>query len=161
MATSYSDKWGIYRFSYNGAIMYDVTKLPYLGKKDSNLHPRFTLSTVNQFDVCKQTMLFCNCNVSSKDQSLGTQMKPTYDLTLGILKTFFKDNRLQVIISANDILHKALPNSTTNINHVRSQKILDPDSRNITVSIKYNLNSFRNMFQKNKANAEELNRIVN
>ena len=161
LATSYSDKWGIYRFSYNGAIMYDVTKLPYLGKKDSNLHPRFTLSTVNQFDVCKQTMLFCNFNVSSKYQSLGTQMKPTYDLTLGILKTFFKDNRLQVIISANDILHKALPNSTTNINHVRSQKILDPDSRNITVSIKYNLNSFRNMFQKNKANAEELNRIVN
>lgn len=161
LTTSYSDKWGIYRFSYNGSIMYDVTKLPYLGKKDSNQYPRFTLSTVNQFDVCKQTMLFCNFSTSSKYYSLGTQMRPTYDLTLGIMKTYFKDNRLQIILSANDILHKAQPNSTTYINNVRSQKRLDPDSRNITVSIKYNLNSFRNIFQKNKANAEEINRIIN
>lgn len=161
LTSSYSDKWGIYRFSYNGSIMYDVTKLPFLGKKDNNRHPRFTLSTVNQFDVCRQTMLFCNFRVSSKYQSLGTQMKPAYDLTLGILKTFFKDNRLQIIISANDILHKALPNSITNINNVWSQKLVDTDSRNVTISIKYNLNSFRNIFQKNKANAEELNRIIN
>ncbi|WP_182423697.1 hypothetical protein [Bacteroides intestinalis] len=40
-------------------------------------------------------------------------------------------------------------------------KLLDPDSQNIMISIKYNLNNFKNVFQKNKANAEEISRIVN
>ena len=161
LTTNYSDKWGIYRFSYNGSIMYDVTKLPYLGKENSNLYPHFSLSTVNQFDIYRQTMLFCNCSLSSKYHSLGTQMKSACNLTLGIMKTFFKDNRLQIVISANDILHKSRANSTTHINNVWSQKLLDPDSQSIMVSIKYNLNNFKNVFQKNKANAEEINRIVN
>lgn len=161
LAANYSDKWGIYRFAYNGSILYDVTKLPFLGEKDRTLRPRFLLATVNQFDVYKKTMAFCNFNITSRYHSLGTEMKPAYDLTIGLLKTFFKDNRLQVILSVNDILHKAQPNSTTNINNVWSQRILNPDSRNVTISIKYNLNNFRNMFQQNKGNAEEINRITN
>lgn len=161
LVASYSDKWGIYRFVYNGSILYDITKLPYLGKRDSKLHPRLTISTVTQFDVYPQTMFFCNFNVSSKYTPLGTEMEPSYDFTLGIMRTLFKDNRLRIIISANDILHKAQPNSITNINNVRSQKLLNPDSQNITVSVRYNINSFKNAFQKNKANAEEINRIAN
>ena len=161
LSANYSDKWGIYRFAYNGSILYDVTKLPFLGDKDQTLRPRFFISTVNQFDVYKQTMLFCNFNITSRFNSLGTDMKSAYDLSIGVLRTFFKDNRLQVIVSVNDILHKAQPNSTTSINNVWSQKILDPDSRNVTISIRYNLNKFRNMFQQNKSNIEEKNRITN
>ena len=161
LSASYSDKWGLYRFAYNGSIQYDVTKVPFLGEKNEALHPRFFLSTVNQFDVYKKTMLFCDFNITSKFNSLGTEMKPAYALSLGIMKTFFKDNRLQVVISFNDILHKMTANSTSNINNVWSQKILDPDSRNINISIKYNLNNFKNIFQRNKGNAEELNRIIN
>lgn len=161
LAANYSDKWGIYRFAYNGVILYDVTKLPFLGKKGKTLHPRFILATVNQFDVCKKAMAFCNFNITSQYQSLGTEMKPAYDLSIGLLKTFFKDNRLQVVLSANDILHRAQPNSTTSINNVWSQKTLNPDNRNITVSIKYNFNNFKNIFKQNKDNAEEINRITN
>ena len=161
LSASYSDKWGIYRFAYNSSILYDVTKLSFLGEINGGSHPRLFLSTVNQFDVYKKTMVFCNFNISSKYNSLGTEMKSAYDLSIGLMKTFFKDNRLQIVLSINDILHKAQPNSITNIDNVWSQRILNPDSRNLSISVKYNLNNFRNMFQKNKGNAEEINRIIN
>lgn len=161
LSANYSDKWGIYRFAYNGSVLYDVTKLPFLGEKGKTLRPRFFLSTVNQFDVCKKTMAFCNFNISSRYNSLGTEMKSVYDLSIGLMKTFFKDNRLQIVFSINDILHKAQANSTTSINNVWSHKTLDPDSRNVSISVKYNLNNFKNVFKKDKGNAEEINRIIN
>lgn len=161
LSTSYSDKWGIYRFAYNAAFLYDVTRLTFLEEKNNSFLPRITLSTVNQFDVYKQTMLFCNFNISSKYRSLGTEMKPSYALTLGLTKNFFKDNRLQVTIAANDILHKAIANSTTNINNIRSQRLLNQDSRNATISVVYNLNNFKNVFKKDNGNLEEINRITN
>lgn len=160
LTSSYSDKWGIYRFSYNGSILYDVTRIPYLGTSNNTLHPKFSLSTINQFDIYKQTMLFCNFNIASSFTSLGSKVKPVYNLRLGIMQTFFKDKRLKITISANDLLHKSEADITRYINNVRSQAFLDNDSRNITVSIKYNFNNFKNIFQKNNGSEEEINRII-
>lgn len=160
LTSSYSDKWGIYRFSYNGSILYDVTRIPYLGSKDNVLHPKFSLSTVNQFDLYKQTMLFCNFDIASSFTSLGSKVKPVYNLALGIMQTFFKNKRLKITISANDLLRRSEADITRCINNVHSQAFLDNDSRNITISIKYNLNNFKNIFQKNNGNEEEINRIT-
>lgn len=76
------------------------------------------------------------------------------------MQTFFKDKRLKITISANDLLHKSEADITRYINNVRSQAFLDNDSRNITVSIKYNFNNFKNIFQKNNGSEEEINRII-
>ena len=65
------------------------------------------------------------------------------------------------------MIGKGVPLIILNEREVRSLselevlKLLDPDSQNIMISIKYNLNNFKNVFQKNKANAEEISRIVN
>lgn len=70
-----------------------------------------------------------------------------------------KDNKVKI--------GKGVPLIILNEREVRSLselevlKLLDPDSQNIMISIKYNLNNFKNVFQKNKANAEEISRIVN
>ncbi len=70
-----------------------------------------------------------------------------------------KDNKVKI--------GKGVPLIILNEREVRSPselevlKLLDPDSQNIMISIKYNLNNFKNVFQKNKANAEEISRIVN
>ena len=70
-----------------------------------------------------------------------------------------KDNKVKI--------GKGVPLIILNGREVRSLseqevlKLLDPDSQNIMISIKYNLNNSKNVFQKNKANAEEISRIVN
>ena len=121
--------------------------------------PQFSLSTVNQFDIDKNTMLFCNFNIASSYCSLGTRIGASYDLSIGLYRTFFADKRLTVILSGNDLLAKKNPNSVTSNYTIMSEKFLSPDSRNITLSIRYNLNNFKSLFKKNSLGDIDRRRI--
>ena len=156
---SYSNKWGIYRFSYNANIHYDATSIPVNRGSESHFKPRFLLSTVNQFDVAPQTMAFCDFSIASSYWSLGNTIKPQYKLRIGIHKTFFADKRLTVTLSANDILRRSNPDSQTEYGNVWSSQQLHLDTRNVTLTVKYNINQFKNVFKKNTNNDEEINRI--
>lgn len=159
LRTSYSDKFGFYRFSYNASVHYDLTRIPFLGAEGEKNKPQFSLSTVNQFDIDKNTMLFCNFNIASSYCSLGTRIGASYDLSIGLYRTFFADKRLTVILSGNDLLAKKNPNSVTFNYTIMSEKFLSPDSRNITLSIRYNLNNFKSLFKKNSSGDIDRRRI--
>lgn len=73
--------------------------------------------------------------------------------------TFFKDRRLTLIISGNDLFRKSLPNNSTYIYNIESSRTLSPDSRNVTISLRYNINKFKMSFKKNNSNDEEESRI--
>lgn len=158
---SYSDKLGIYSFAYNGTILWDMTKIPYLEGPGIAVKPLFHLDTVNQFDISNNTKLFCYFTLASSYNTLGSKIEPTYDLTIGFLQTFFKDKRLQLVISGRDLLHHSQSNTRSYYKNVYSWQTINPDSRLFTISIKYNLNNFRNLFHKNDGNADELSRISN
>ena len=91
-----------------------MTRLPFLGVKNKN-KAMFAGNFVNQFDVTNHVMLFCNLNIASAYKSLGSSFKAVYGLTLGTYMTFFKDRRLTLIISGNDLFRKSLPNNSTYI----------------------------------------------
>ena len=158
---SYSDKLGIYTFAYNGTILWDMTKIPYLKGQEIPVKPLFHLDAVNQFDIFNNTKLFCYFTLASSYNTLGSKIEPTYDLTIGFLQTFFKDKRLQLVISGRDLLHHSQSNTRSYYKNVYSWQTINPDSRKFTISIKYNLNNFRNLFHKNDGNADELSRISN
>lgn len=155
---SYSDKFGFFRFAYNGDFHYDMTRLPFLGAKEKN-KALFSGNFVNQFDITSHMMLFCNVDVASAYKSLGSSFKPAYGLAVGAYITFFKDQRLTVIISGNDLLRKATPNSSTCLYNIESCRTLSPDSRNVSVTLRYNINKFKMTFKKNNSNVEEEGRI--
>ena len=155
---SYSDKFGLFRFAYNGNFHYDMTRLPFLGVKNKK-KAMFAGNFVNQFDVTNHVMLFCNLNIASAYKSLGSSFKAVYGLTLGTYMTFFKDRRLTLIISGNDLFRKSLPNNSTYIYNIESSRTLSPDSRNVTISLRYNINNFKMSFKKNNSNDEEESRI--
>lgn len=104
-------------------------------------------------------MLFCNINIASAYQSLGSAFKAAYGLTLGSYMTFYKDKRLTLIISGNDLLRKSLPNNNTYLYNIESCRTLSPDSRNVSVTLRYNINKFKMFFKKNNSNKEEECRI--
>ena len=156
---SYSDKLGIYRFSYNANIHYDATTIPVMGVCENHFKPRFLLSTVNQFDIAPQTMVFCDLGIASSYWSLGNNIHPQYKLRIGIYKTFFADKRLTAILSVNDLLRRSNPDSQTKYGNVWSNQQLHLDTRNVTLTVKYNINKFKNVFKKNTNNEEEIMRI--
>lgn len=158
LQVNYSDKFGFFRFAYNGDFHYDMTRLPFLGAKEKN-KALFSGNFVNQFDITSHMMLFCNVDVASAYKSLGSSFKPAYGLAVGAYMTFFKDQRLTVIVSGNDLLRKATPNSSTCLYNIESCRTLSPDSRNVSVTLRYNINKFKMTFKKNNSNAEEEGRI--
>ena len=158
LQVSYSDKFGFFRFAYNGNFHYDMTRLPFLGVKEKN-KALFAGNFVNQFDITSHMMLFCNVDVASSYKSLGSSFKPAYGLALGAYMTFFKDKKLTVIVSGNDLLHKATPNSSTRLYNIESSRTLSPDSRSVSVTLRYNINNFKMTFKKNNSNVEEEGRI--
>lgn len=158
LRASYSDKFGLFRFAYNGNFHYDITRLPFLGVKNKN-KALFAGNFVNQFDITDHVMLFCNINIASAYQSLGSAFKAAYGLTLGSYMTFYKDKRLTLIISGNDLLRKSLPNNNTYLYNIESCRTLSPDSRNVSVTLRYNINKFKMFFKKNNSNKEEESRI--
>lgn len=156
---SYSNKFGIYRFSYNANIHYDATAIPVMGSNERHFRPRYLLSTVNQFDVAKQTMAFCDFGIASSYWSLGNSIRPQYKLRIGLYKTFFADKRLTVTLSANDLLRRSEPDSSTAYNNVWSSQQMHLDTRNVSLTVKYNINKFKSVYKKNTNNDEEINRI--
>lgn len=156
---SYSNKLSFYRFSYNANIHYDATSIPVKGHEERHFSPRFLISTINQFDIARQTVAFCDLGIASSYWSLGNNFKPQYKLRIGIFKTFFADKRLTVTLSANDLLRRTEPDSETEYGYVWSRQQMHLDSRNITLNVKYNINKFKNVFKKNSNNNEEITRI--
>lgn len=158
LTSSYSDKFGIYRFAYNGMIQYDVTRLPFMGSDNTSFKPRFYLSTVNQFDIMKGSLVYCNFDISSSYTSLSTKVSPAYGLSIGWMQKFC-NNRLTVTLSGNDLLHYSAPRITTSYGKVVFDGKFNPDSRNIGVSIKYTLNNFKKNTHEVTRSQEEIQRI--
>ncbi len=159
LRASYSDKLGIYRFAYNGEIHYDQTRIPFLGNSGLANKPRFSASLVNQFDASANLMFFCNLDLASSYTSLRSKFSDAYNVTLGAYATFFKDKRLTLIISGNDLVRQGVPNNSSSHYYVSSVRTFSPDSRNLMVSLRYNINSYRALFRKNNSNADEYQRI--
>ena len=65
LKVSYSNKIGFYRFSYNANFQCDVTKVPVLDSWRKRFKPLCQLSTVNQFNVGHQTMIFSDFGIAS------------------------------------------------------------------------------------------------
>ena len=156
---NYSDKFGFYRFAYNGLLHYDTNKTPFILNNVNSNKPELYLSTVNQFDITRRLMLFCNFDMSSSYRSLGTYVHQSFRLSAGIYCSLLKAKQLTIILSVNDILHNNVPNSNTQLYNVKSIRHLSQDTRNVNLTIRYNINNFKTTFKKNNSNEAEVKRI--
>lgn len=157
--TSYSDKFGIYRFAYNASLRYVLTKIQFLDSYAPR-NPKFFLSMVNQFDITKQMLASIDFSYSSKNGFLGVLEAPRYGLSFWIRQSFFSDNRLQIILRGNDLLHKSLSKSDVKINNIKVETTPDLDSRFLLLTVRYKFNSYQDTFRRlntNESNQKRLN----
>lgn len=155
---SYSDKIGIYRFAYNAQYRYIPTKIKFLdayAPKDSKI----TFSMVNQFDITKQTMASVDLSYSSKNGFLGVLESPMYGLSFWIRQCFFMDNRLQIILRGNDLLHKSASKKNVFIDNVKVQTTPNVDSRFLLLTVRYTFNGFKDTFRRLNTNESNQNRL--
>ncbi|MCM1141024.1 MAG: outer membrane beta-barrel protein [Muribaculum sp.] len=155
---SYSDAFGIYRFNYEASLKYIPTTVAYL-HTTAPIKPQFLLSLVNQFVITPKTLLSINLDLSSKSAYLGVEQSASYGLSFWIKQSFFKDNRLQLILKGNDLLHKSTPKSYVKINNVCSSSIPDFDTRSVSLTIRYVFNGFQNIFNRKNTNIINESRI--
>ena len=156
--SSYSDAFGKYRFSYNTSVQYIPTKINYLSRSASR-SPQIRFTTINQFVLTPKTLMSINIGYTSKNSFLGVEQKAIYDISFWIRQSFFKNNRLQIILKGEDLLHKAISKSCTTINNVKSATLPNLDSKFIGLTIRYNINGFKNIFNRKNINEDTENRI--
>lgn len=155
---SYSDAFGIYRFNYETSLKYIPTAIPYLDK-NAPVKPQLSLYLVNQFVITPKTLLSVNINLTSESSFLGLDQKAACDLSFWIKQSFFKDNRLQLILKGNNLLHKATPKSYIKINNVCASSVPDFDNRTVSLTIRYIFNGFQNIFNRKNTNIDNESRI--
>jgi hypothetical protein len=155
---SYSDAISFYRFSYNAMAQYIPTKIRFLDGNASR-KPLFQVSTVNQFVISPKTLVSLNLGFTSATDYLGLKQCAIFDCSFWIRQSFFKENRLQLILKAEDLFHKTTPEVCNNVDYVQSRIVPNIESRYVGLTIRYNFNSFKNKFMRKNTNIDVEQRL--
>lgn len=156
---SYSDKIGIYTFAYNAFYRYIPTKYKYLDAYAPR-NPKLTVNMANRFDITKKTLAAIDFHYYSKNGFLGVLEEPAYGLSMWIRQYFFKDNRLEVVLRGQDLLHKAIvPKYTVTLDNIKVQSIPNYDSRCLLLSLVYRFNGIKKTFKRMNTNEDNQKRM--
>lgn len=156
---TFSKTYKVYSGSMEAYVSKPYAKVPYLESKIILKQPTWYFNVRNEFNVSKNLTLNCNFNYSSSGDDGITHYYSYYNLSAEAMFYLF-DRKLQLSLTANDILNRAEGNSWedrygNNISGLRS----DQDYTYIKFRIRYNFNNFKSLIQKRASNSEELDRL--
>jgi len=132
---------------------------PYMGKKETNNIPMYQIMSVNQYSISPFIFLFGNFGFQSKHSAVNTVIAPSYQLTLGINYVLMR-GKMIVTLFGNDLLYKSEPAITSKYGNVVFGQRSKSDTRMVGMTVKYNINGFRNIFKKSNSNQQDLDRII-
>lgn len=142
-----------------GYISIPFVKYPYMDKIEQNNIPRYQIVSISQYSIGPALFLFGNFAFDSKHSVFNTLVSPTYRLTAGINWILMK-GKLVLTLFGNDLLYKSEPAITSRYGRVEFGQNSSPDTRMVGISLKYNINGFRNIFKKSNSNQQDLERII-
>lgn len=130
-----------------------------MDKIEQNNIPRYQIVSISQYSIGPALFLFGNFAFDSKHSVFNTLVSPTYRLTAGINWILMK-GKLVLTLFGNDLLYKSEPAITSRYGRVEFGQNSSPDTRMVGISLKYNINGFRNIFKKSNSNQQDLERII-
>ncbi len=133
-------------------------EIPYLSTTRKIRKPIWYFQTINEFILVKNTVLHIDFNYESEGETNITYWKETYDLSAGIY-TKLLDNKLLLSLDISDILKTYTHSWHDRYINIESGEIADMDTRRIEISIKYNFNQFKNIFDVKSSNQQDLRRL--
>lgn len=156
---TFSKSYKIYSGSMEVYVSRPYAKVPYLESVIILKQPTWYFSVRNELNMFKNLALNCNFAYSSAGDDGITHWYSYYNLSAGAMLYLF-DRKLQLSLTANDILNKAGSNNWedrygNNISGMRS----DQDYTYVQFGIRYNFNNFKTLVHKLTSNSEELDRL--
>jgi outer membrane receptor protein involved in Fe transport len=142
-----------------GNLAIPFVEYPYMGKMEKNTLPLYQVVAMSQYSITPTLFLFCNFGFKSKYSAINTVVSPTYQLTAGVNWILMK-GKMILTLFGNDLLHKSEPATVSKYGMVAFGQSSNPDTRVVGVTLKYNINGFKNIFKKSDSNQEELERII-
>ena len=108
--------------------------------------------------VSPKILLIGNFVAQSRYSYLNNVISPTYNLVLAANFVMF-NGKMTLTVFGNDIFNRSEPNTYSEWGNVSTGQNLRPDSREIGVSVKINVNKFKSIFNQSESNSEILKRI--
>lgn len=155
---SYSKKIGKFNTNLSGIASFSFVEFPFMGKMRRNQKPMFEFSSSNTYMFSPKAVAFVVFQARNKYAYTNTVFTPTYQLVMGANFKVLKD-KLELTIFGNNLLNKGYSNSTSEYGYVSSGQNLNLDTRMVGIKLKYNINSFKDLFKASTSDKEDLERI--
>lgn len=155
---SYSFAVGKWRSNLIGNISVPFIKYPHQGLEKSNNITQYQFITTNSYMISPKMFLVGNFVAQSRYSYLNNVISPTYNFVLAANFIMLK-GKMIVTVFGNDLLNKSEANNYSEWGYVKTGQDLKPDSRMLGVKLKFNLNKFKNKFEKSESSSEDLERI--
>lgn len=155
---AYNFVLGRWRSNLIGNVSLPFLEYPYQGSTKTNNIPRYQFVTTNTYIVSSNIFLMGNFVTQSRYSYLNNQMSPTYNLVLAANFILLK-GKMTLTVFGNDLLKRSQPNTYSEWGNVNTGQNLRPDTRQLGVIVKFNLNSFKSKFTQSESNSDVLKRF--
>lgn len=155
---SYNLAVGKWHSNLIGNISLPFLEYTFQGATKTNNIPQFQFVTTNTYIVSPNVFLIGNFVAQSRYSYLNNQMSPTYNLVLATNFVIF-NGKMTLTIFGNDLLKRSRSNTYSEWRSVSTGQNVRPDSRQIGIIVKFNLNRFRTKFKQSESNNDVLRRI--
>ncbi len=133
-------------------------KVPYLNATRIIQKPVWTFQMNNEFIILKNTTFYVDFDYESSGDWGMTYWGKSYNLSAGIYTKLF-NKKLFLSLAVNDLLRTYTYSWHDKYANIESGEMGYKDTRWLKITVKYNFNQFKNIFEKKSSNKQDLNRL--
>ncbi len=157
-SANYNWSYKFWKSTVSLGIEQPFMKIPYLDKYKNIKKLSYYFQTNNDFKISNKLTFFCNFSYYSASEDLMSYYYDNYNLSSGINASLF-DNKLKVSLYVNDILNASETAWKDQYGNIESYSDQDKDRTYLKLSIKYNINKYKESIRKQTAGKDEIDRI--
>jgi hypothetical protein len=155
---SYNIAFGKWNANLIGNVSVPFLEYPYQGIIKTNSITKFQLVSTNTYMVSSNIILIGNFVARSRYSYLNNQLSPIYNLVLAA-NFIMLNGKMTLTVFGNDLLKRSLPNTYSEWGNVSTGQNVRPDSRQVGIVVRFNLNRFKSKFKQSDSNSDVLKRI--
>ncbi|GAF05699.1 outer membrane beta-barrel family protein [Saccharicrinis fermentans] len=148
----------IHSYSISGGIEFPFIKIPYLGETKQVRTNSWYLSINNDISIGNKIMLYSSFDYYSKSVDAITTYDSYYNLWASASLKLL-DKQLVISLDMDNILNSNNINWEDNYEYITNGGKNDFDNRIVRISVKYTFKNFKDIFNTDSNNSQELDRL--
>jgi|WetSurMetagenome_2_1015567.scaffolds.fasta_scaffold29932_1 hypothetical protein len=151
-------RWNIYEPSITAMFMKNIITVPVLNGNERIDQPTWYVDINNYLHFPNDFLVDLEYNYTSKGTIQYFIFKPKHIFNMSVKRSFMKDN-LSVNLSIKDIFRKDIDRYIGNIDNILFSQREDEDRRNISISIVWKFNNYKDNYRGDNAAKDVINRL--